>query len=51
MIEQSDDDRLERAGTGEGNNGCDNEFGQGVLKSTNGGASWTQQRLYQPCDR
>jgi hypothetical protein len=28
-------------GTGEGNNGCDNEFGQGVLKSTDGGASWS----------
>lgn len=29
-------------GTGEGNNGCDNEYGQGILKSQNGGASWTQ---------
>ena len=29
-------------GTGEGNNGCDNEYGQGILKSQDGGASWTQ---------
>jgi photosystem II stability/assembly factor-like uncharacterized protein len=30
------------AGTGEGNNGCDNEYGQGILKSSDGGISWTQ---------
>jgi hypothetical protein len=30
------------AGTGEGNNGCDNEYGQGMLKSVDGGATWTQ---------
>jgi len=30
------------AGTGEGNNGCDNQYGQGILKSIDGGASWTQ---------
>ncbi len=30
------------AGTGEGNNGCDSEYGQGILKSTDGGMSWTQ---------
>ena len=30
-------------GTGEGNNGCDNEFGQGILKSTDGGVSWAQK--------
>lgn len=29
-------------GTGEGNNACDNEFGQGVLRSADGGATWTQ---------
>ncbi len=29
-------------GTGEGNNGCDNEYGQGILKSTDGGDHWTQ---------
>jgi hypothetical protein len=29
-------------GTGEGNNGCDNEYGQGILKSSDGGATWTQ---------
>src|SRR5216683_1046716 len=28
--------------TGEGNSACDSEFGQGVLKSTNGGTTWTQ---------
>ncbi len=28
-------------GTGEGNNSCDSEFGQGVLKSTDGGATWS----------
>ena len=30
------------AGTGEGNNGCDNQYGQGILKSIDGGASWRQ---------
>jgi hypothetical protein len=29
-------------GTGEGNLSCDSEFGQGILKSTDGGASWVQ---------
>ncbi len=29
-------------GTGEGNNGGDNEFGQGILKSTDSGATWVQ---------
>jgi len=31
------------AGTGEGNSSCDSEYGQGVLKSTDGGSTWTQQ--------
>ncbi|HEY2107317.1 MAG TPA: hypothetical protein VGH29_16070, partial [Candidatus Binataceae bacterium] len=30
------------AGTGEGNNDCDNQYGQGILKSSNGGISWKQ---------
>lgn len=30
------------AGTGEGNTSCDTEFGQGIIKSTDGGATWTQ---------
>lgn len=29
-------------GTGEGNDACDSEFGQGILKSADSGASWTQ---------
>ena len=29
-------------GTGEGNNGCDNQYGQGILKSSDGGLSWQQ---------
>jgi photosystem II stability/assembly factor-like uncharacterized protein len=29
-------------GTGEGNNSCDSEFGQGILKSIDGGKTWTQ---------
>ena len=29
------------AGTGEANNSADSYYGEGVLKSTNGGASWT----------
>jgi hypothetical protein len=29
-------------GTGEGNNSGDNEFGQGILKSVDSGATWTQ---------
>ena len=29
-------------GTGEGNNGCDNQYGQGILESSDGGISWTQ---------
>lgn len=30
-------------GTGEGNSSCDSEFGQGILKSTDGGDSWAQK--------
>jgi len=37
-------------GTGEGNNGCDNEFGQGILKSVDGGATW-QQLPADPLER
>src|SRR5207248_1569725 len=29
------------AGTGDGNLSCDSEFGQGVLKSTDNGATWS----------
>ena len=29
------------AGTGEANNSCDSYFGAGILKSTDGGATWT----------
>ena len=29
-------------GTGEGNSSCDTEWGQGILKSTNGGRTWIQ---------
>ena len=39
------------AGTGEGNQGCDSEFGQGILKSTDGGHSWTQLGEPTPFDR
>jgi hypothetical protein len=30
------------AGTGEGNNGCDDLYGQGILESPDGGMTWTQ---------
>ena len=29
-------------GTGEGNSSCDSEYGQGILKSTDGGTTWDQ---------
>ncbi|HXR35422.1 MAG TPA: hypothetical protein VN754_05705, partial [Candidatus Binataceae bacterium] len=38
-------------GTGEGNQSCDSEFGQGILKSTNGGQTWTQLGEPAPFDR
>ena len=38
-------------GTGEGNRGCDSEFGQGILKSIDGGRSWTQLGEPTPFDR
>jgi hypothetical protein len=38
-------------GTGEGNLFCDNEWGQGILKSTDGGRSWVQLGEPNPFDR
>lgn len=36
------DSRIIYVGTGEANGSCDSYYGQGILRSTDGGATWTQ---------